>query len=40
MDLISLVSGGVITLSDLDGFSEDLRDTVEYFVKSHTSEPE
>ena len=40
MDLISLVSGGVITLSDLDGFSEDLRDTVEYFVKSHASEPE
>ena len=34
-DLIRLLGEGVITESDLEGFSEDLKDTVVHLVKSH-----
>lgn len=34
-DLIRLLGDGVITASDLEGFSEDLKDTVLYLVKTH-----
>ena len=34
-DLIRLLGEGVITESDLEGFSEDLKDTVIHLVKSH-----
>ena len=34
-DLIRLLRAGVITESDLAGFSEDLKDTVIHLVKTH-----
>ncbi len=34
-DLIRLLGDGVITESDLAGFSEDLKDTVLHLVKTH-----
>ena len=34
-DLVRLLGDGVITASDLEGFSEDLRDTVLHLVKVH-----
>lgn len=40
MDLVRLVCGGVITPTDLDGFSEELRETVAYFVKAYTTDTE
>ena len=34
-DLIRLLGDGVITALDLEGFSEDLKDTVLHLVKTH-----
>ena len=33
IDLLQLINLGVITVDDLEGFSEDLKDTVNFLIK-------
>jgi len=35
LDIVALIRDGAITMADLDGFSEDLRDTVAHFVENY-----
>ena len=35
LDIVALIRDGAITMADLEGFSEDLRDTVAYFVENY-----